>query len=73
MEWSRELATQMDYTFRVSTEDYVATAFMYIREKMVKRVKPFPLFMVKRPVGRSRKHPMELIEACAGRKKFRPT
>ena len=40
MEWSRELATQMDYTFHVSTEDYVATAFMYIREKMVKRVKP---------------------------------
>ena len=40
--------TQMDYFILVSTEDYIAAALTFVREKRVKQVK--------RPVGRSRKH-----------------
>ena len=55
--------TQMDYFSRVSTEDYVATSFTSTEcgKNMIK--------WVKKPVGRSRKHPLELSETQADKEK----
>ena len=61
LERNRELATQMVYFNRVSTEDYAASFTSTERgKKMVKQVKT---------VGRSRKHVLELSEMQAHKEK----